>query len=89
MKLHTDNLLIRIGATVMGTGYAAFGGYAVAVSSEAPTAELADRALWMGITFLIAAVLAVGVSWLVADLSNIWCVAPRKTPQKRLPSDPD
>ena len=85
MQVHTSNLPLRIGATIMGIGYAIVGVYAVMASGDAPNPELADRAQWLGITFLIAAGLAVSVSWLVADLSNIWCIPPRRSrPPPRL-----
>ncbi|MGI9411492.1 MAG: hypothetical protein ACR2OV_15545 [Hyphomicrobiaceae bacterium] len=85
MHIHTSNLPLRIGATLTGIGYAVVGLYAIAASSDAPNADLSDRALWLGITFLIASVLAIALSWLVADLSNIWCIPPRRTrPPPRL-----
>ena len=84
MKIHTDNLVIRIGATILAIGYGIVGFYSISVSGEAPNMDLADRAFWMGTTFLVAAVIALPVSWLVADLSNIWCIPPRRTRQRRL-----
>ena len=84
MKIHTDNLTIRIGATLLSIGYAGVGAFALAMSGEAPDALLADRSFWMGVTFLIAAALALPVSWLVADLSNIWCIPPRQNRLNRI-----
>ena len=72
MKLHTSDLWMRMAGSATGVGYLAVGIFAIAKRSEAPDPALADRALWMGLTFLLAGTLAVGVSWLVADLSNIW-----------------
>jgi uncharacterized membrane protein YccF (DUF307 family) len=72
MKVHTNGLWMRICGSATGLGYLAVGTFAIAKRSEAPDPMLADRALWMGITFLLAGGLAIGVSWLVADLSNIW-----------------
>ena len=47
---------MRIGATATGIGYAVVGIFTPSsVSTDAPNPELADRALWLGITFLIAA----------------------------------
>lgn len=89
MRIQTTHLGLRIGATLLAIGYGVVGWYAVSVSSEAPTIELADRAFWMGTTFIIASVLAATVSWLVADLSNIWCIPPRRTPQSRIRVDHD
>ena len=87
MKIHTDNLVIRIGATLLAVGYAGVGLFSLAMSGEAPSATLADRSFWMGVTFLIAAALALPVSWLVADLSNIWCIPPRQSRLDRINKD--
>lgn len=87
MQIQTTHLGLRIAATLLAIGYGVVGCYVLAISGDAPTAHLGDRAFWMGTTFVIAAVLAVVVSWLVADLSNIWCVPPRRTPQPRLKLD--
>ncbi|MGI9421666.1 MAG: hypothetical protein ACR2PA_00555 [Hyphomicrobiaceae bacterium] len=84
LKFHTNNLVIRICATILALGYASVGWFAIQMSSGAPTDVLADRAVWMGVTFVIAATLALGVSWLVADLSNIWCIPPRSSKLPRL-----
>ncbi|MGI9525387.1 MAG: hypothetical protein ACR2PG_27475 [Hyphomicrobiaceae bacterium] len=84
VKLQTSGLPTRVGATLLAIGYGAVGIFSLAASSEAPTPDLADRAFWMGVTFLIAAFLALSVSWLVTDLSNIWCIPARRTRQKRL-----
>ena len=77
MKIYTNNIGFRLMATVIGIGYGVVGLYALAVSEQAPSAMLVDRAFWLGVTFLVASVAAVAVTWLVADLSNIWCRAPR------------
>ncbi len=83
MQVHTSNLPLRIGATLTGIGYGVVGAYAITASTDAPSPELADRAFWLGTTFVIAAVLAIAISWLVSDLSNIWCIPPRRTPPPR------
>ncbi len=87
MKIHTDNLVIRVGATLLSIGYAVVAVFSLHMSAEAPNPVLADRAFWMGITFLIAAGLALPISWLVADLSNIWCIPPRKSRLDRIAND--
>ncbi len=87
MKIQTSNLWLRIGATVLAIAWGVFGAYSIHMSAEAPNAELAGRALWMGITFLIAAACAVVVSWLVRDLSNIWCIPAKKSKLTRLDKD--
>lgn len=66
-------------ATLMGAAMFGFGLFSFAVRNQAPDAALADRALWLGLTFMFAGVCAVAVSWLVSDLSNIWCRPPRRS----------
>lgn len=88
MKLYTSGIGTRIGGTVLGLGFLAIGVLAASFSGAAPDASVADRTFWMGVTFLIAGVAAVSVSWLVSDLSNIWCRPPprffrsRRTPRR-------
>ena len=62
MKIHTSGIGLRIGATILGIGYGVIGAFSIWQSTNAPNPELAGRALWMGITFLIASALAVAVS---------------------------
>ena len=79
MKIHRTLLGTRIPATILGIGMFAFGAFSYWVRDQAPDAYLADRARWMGLTFMFAGVSSVAVSWLVADLSNIWCRPPRRS----------
>jgi len=79
LKIQRSRLGTRILATVFGIGVFAFGAFSYTVRGAAPDAYLADRALWMGLTFMFAGVCAITVSWLVADLSNIWCRPPRRS----------
>jgi hypothetical protein len=78
LKIQTSKLWLRLGATMPGICYGIIGAFSVHMSAQAPSAELADRRFWMGTTFLIASVLAISVSWLVQDLSNIWCIPAKK-----------
>jgi hypothetical protein len=78
MKLHTGNVGTRLGGTALGLGFLAIGVFALSISGEAPNAAVGDRAFWMGATFAFAGVVAMAVSWLVGDLSNIWCSPPRR-----------
>jgi hypothetical protein len=87
IKLQTSKLWLRIGATVIGIGYGVVGAFSIFMSAQAPNDDLAGRALWMGITFVMASVLSISVSWLVQDLSNIWCIPAKKTKYPRLKSD--
>lgn len=87
MKIQTSRLWLRLGATLTGICYGIIGAFSIYMSGEAPNADLAGRAFWMGVTFLIASILAISVSWLVQDLSNIWCIPAKRSKQTRLGSD--
>ncbi len=78
MRLYTSRLGTRISGTALGLGFLVIGIFAISVSGEAPDAAVGDRAFWLGVTFAFAGVSAVAVSWLVSDLSNIWCSPPRR-----------
>ena len=78
MKLYTSKVGTRIGGTALGLGFLVIGILAAIYSGKAPSAAIGDRAFWMGVTFAIAGVSAVAVSWLVSDLSNIWCSPPSR-----------
>lgn len=77
MQFHKDQLNIRIPATVLGISFFCFGLFSIIGGTDQSDPYIQDRALWFGITLLIAGVLAVAISWLVRDLHNIWCVYPR------------
>ncbi len=79
MKIHTAGIGTRVAATLLGIGFLAVGATSLSMTGSAPDAYLADRALWMGVTFLVAGIAAIAVSWLVADLSNIWCKPPPRS----------
>jgi hypothetical protein len=79
MKIYTSGLATRVAATLLGIGFLAVGATTIAMVPRAPDAYLADRTLWMGITFLVAGIAAITVSWLVSDLSNIWCRQPPRS----------
>jgi hypothetical protein len=83
VKIQTNNLWMRIGATLLSLCYGIVGGFSIYMSWQAPNADLEDRAFWMGVTFLIAAICAISVSWTVRDLSNIWCIPSKKTKYPR------
>jgi len=78
MRLYTSRIGTRIGGTALGLGFLVIGAFAIGVSGEAPDAAIADRAFWLGITLAFAGAVAAAVSWLVSDLSNIWCSPPRR-----------
>lgn len=77
LRIYRNDLKRRIPGGLTGIGLAAFGYFAVNESLTAPNPELAERALWYGITLLIAGVLSFAMSWLAPDLSGIWCNSPR------------
>ena len=78
MKLYTSNVGTRISGTALGLGFLVIGVFALSISGEAPDAAVGNRTFWLGVTFAIAGISAAAVSWLVSDLSNIWCSPPRR-----------
>jgi len=79
IKIYRTKLATRIIATVLGIAAILFGAFAFSVQDQAPSDILADRAFWFGLTLMFAGVSAILVSWLVSDLSNIWCRPPRRS----------
>jgi hypothetical protein len=79
VRIHTTDLGTRLAGSALGLGFAAIGAFAIFVSPDAPDALTQDRSLWLGVTFLIAGVSAFSLSWLLADLSNVWCRPPRRS----------
>ena len=78
MRIHRDQLVIRIGGSLLGFGFLGLGAFALAAApADLPAAD-ADRVFWFGVTLVIAGVLALAVSWLVHRLDNIWCAPPRR-----------
>jgi len=85
VRIHTNQLAIRVLGTLTGLGFLAVGLYAL-LGADAGVAEpLRERAAWFGLTALVGGVWAVGVSWLDADLSGVWCRPPRA--RRRMPED--
>jgi hypothetical protein len=78
MKLHTSGIGTRIAGSALGIGFLAAGVFGLSMSGQAPNPVVGDRTFWLGATLTFAGVAAVAVSWLVADLSNIWCTPPRR-----------
>ena len=77
LQIYRDDLKRRIPGGLTGIGLGLFGYFAITESLAAPSPELAERALWYGITLMIAGVIAFAMSWLAPDLSGIWCNSPR------------
>lgn len=85
MRLHTNQLSIRILGTLTGLGFLAVGAYAVFGANDSVGAALQERAFWFGFTALIGGVWAIAVSWLDPDLTGVWCRPPRRPRDLRPP----
>jgi hypothetical protein len=83
LRIYRDDLKRRIPGALTGVGLSLFGYFAISESLAAPNPELAERALWYGITLMIAGVASFAMSWLAPDLSGIWCNSPRFLPRTR------
>ena len=77
VRIHTDQPAIRVLGTLTGGAFLAVGGYALFGADASVTEALRERAAWFGVTALVGGVWAIGVSWLDADLSGVWCRPPR------------
>ena len=78
MRIHTNQLAIRVLGTITGLGFLAVGAYALFGADATVAAFARDRAWWFGVTALVGGLWAIGVSWLDADLSGVWCRPPRR-----------
>jgi hypothetical protein len=88
MRLHTNQLAVRILGTLTGAAFLAIGAYAIFGADESIGAFARQRSGWFGVTALVGGVWAIGVSWLDADLSGVWCRSPRGQPGIRPGSEP-
>ena len=77
-----------MGATLLAVDCAVVGAFSLHIGGAATDADLTDSSFWMGVTFLIAAGLALPISWLVADLRNIWCIPPQQSSISRISENP-
>lgn len=78
MKIHHDQLVMRISGTVAAVFFLFVGCYALFGGGDAVDPLLRERAFGFGISASIAGLIALPVSWLVKRLDNIWCSPPRK-----------
>ena len=79
MRLHTGGLATRILGTLTGAGFLLIGCYAIFGGDDGSVSAAArERALWFGISALVAGGWAIAVSWLDPDLSGVWCRPPRQ-----------
>ena len=79
MRIYTNQLAIRCLGTLIGFGFLAVGAYAMLGGDETVAAFALERAWWFGLTTLVGGAWAIGVSWLEADLSGVWCRPPRRS----------
>lgn len=79
MAFQVNSLVSRLIGTGIGGGMLAFGVAALRFVDEAPDAVMADRAFWYGATLVAAGALAVALTWLAPDLTNIWCRPPKRS----------
>ncbi len=77
VRIYTHKILTRILATVLGFGLIGFGAVVLGLSFAAPSDPLGERSFAWGAVMVFAGIAAVAISWLVSDLSNIWCNSPR------------
>ena len=78
MKIYRDNLGFRLFASLIGVMFLAVGAYALLGGDETVTAVQRERANGFGWTAIIGGVCALGLTWFVQDLSNIWCRPPKR-----------
>jgi hypothetical protein len=78
MRVHTNQLAIRVLGTLTGMAFLAIGAYAALGADETVGAFARERSFWFGVTALTGGVLAIGMSWLDSDLSGVWCRSPRR-----------
>ncbi len=78
MRLHTNHLAMRVIGSLVGAGFLAFGLLVISWRGAAVDEALGERALWYGITLLIAGLAALVASWTVRDPSEVWCRQPRR-----------
>lgn len=77
MRVHTNQLPVRVLGTLTGLGFLAIGGYAILGADAGLADTLRERASAFGVTAIVGGVWAIGVSWLDGDLSGVWCRSPR------------
>ena len=78
LRIHRDQLVIRICGCLTGIGFVLIGAYALIGAHTVASDVSHERAIGFGITAVIVGVIAVLCSLLVEDLSNIWCRHPRR-----------
>ena len=77
MRLHGDQLFMRLSGSVLGAGFCLFGAFAM-FGADTATEVNYDRAFWHGVTLIVAGIFAVAVSWTAKNLDDIWCRPPKR-----------
>jgi hypothetical protein len=77
MRVHRDQLPIRLAGTALGVVFLFIGWYAL-FGGEGVDPLLRERARGFGIAAFIGGLVAIPTSWLVKRLDNIWCAPPRR-----------
>lgn len=78
LRIHLDQLIIRICGTLLGLGFVIVGLFSMLGAEGLGAGINHDRAVGFGMTAIIVGIIAVLCSLLVKDLSNIWCRHPRR-----------
>ncbi|HJM50939.1 MAG TPA: hypothetical protein QGF63_13985 [Alphaproteobacteria bacterium] len=71
------DLAKRLWSSATAAGFLVFGIFTL-TGRHHPDPVVAERALGFGSTLVIAGLLALAASWLIADLDAIWCRPPRR-----------
>jgi hypothetical protein len=78
MKVHKNNPAIRLIGSLVALGFLVMGLYAIFGAAPELPEVTRDRAFWFGITCIVAAVFALPLSWLIKDITGVWCAPPRR-----------
>ena len=76
MKIHHDQLPIRVMGTLTGIGFLGIGAYA-ALAGDGLDPYTENRAYGFALAAIVGGLWAISVSWLARDLSGIWCRSPK------------
>lgn len=71
--IYRNRLVVRLVGSFFSLCFLALGAYAVLGRNAALDEAAADRALWFGVTVIIAGALALGMSWLIKEVDGVWC----------------
>ncbi len=77
MKVHGNQLGLRILGSVTGIGFLAIGTYAF-LGPDTIDTYVRDRAHGFALAAIVGGVWAIAVSWLDSDLRGVWCRPPKR-----------